>query len=154
MNDILYILFYLGVLALVLGCVAYLVTSRKAERLSGAYRLRDLEKILTELASLQAWNFIVHLGLPAIGDHAQIEIQPDEVHLYSHQSGVIPDYLDRFRQSAERAGLEVHPIPSMEEDFFVRITGSWPERAAVTLRLIKEIYGVDENAEMNVRVFR
>lgn len=184
MTEILYILFYLGVLALVLGCLGYLVALRneealkregfslhriarlhpetqlsrqmlkKAKGLSGAYRLGDLEKILTELASLQAWGLVVHLGFPAMGDHAQMEIQPDEVDLYSHQAGVIPDYLDRFRQSAERAGFEVHPIPGLEEAFFVRITGSWLERAAMTLRFIKEIYGVDENAEMKVRVFR
>lgn len=184
MTEILYILFYLGVLALVLGCVGYLVASRneatleregyslhrvarvhpethlshqvleKAEGLSGTYRVGDLETILTELAALQAWGLIVDLGFPGIGDHAQVELQPEELDLYSHHSGRIPGYLDRFRQSAERAGLEAHPAPGAEDNFILRIGAPLPDSLAVALQALKELYGVDEDTEMKVRVFR
>ena len=177
MTEILYSLFYVGVLTLVFGCVIYLVLSRSeappqeaesespepllgsdvgedVEEISGDYHLRDLERLLTRLASLQAWGLVVELGFPAIGDIAQLVLQREEVDLYSHHAGQIPGYLERFRHSAERAGLKLHPVPQIEDDFFVRIPGSLPERAAMLLRLLGETYGVDEAAQVRVEFIR
>ena len=118
--EALYILAYLAIFALVIGGAVYLFLTREkkgaqgapsplsrktlelAKKLSGTYRLSDLEKLLTELAAIGAWGTIVELQLTRIGDIVQMSLGTHAVELYSHNNGVIADYLEKFRRSAWR----------------------------------------------------
>jgi len=128
-------------------------TLEQAERLSGEYRLSDLERILTELGAIGAWGAVVELGLTRIRDIAQmVLLGVNEVEFYSHTTGATPDYLERYRRSVEGAGLSLQEIGNVEV-FYVKVAGSWPQIAAVLRRVISEVYGVDDHTEIELTVF-
>jgi hypothetical protein len=172
MIAILYILAYVATFTLLLGGAVYLFLTRKqggaqrtstsisqetlklAERLSGVYRLSDLEKILMDLGSMGAWGVVVELGFTGIQDIAQMVFGVNEVELYSHNNGVIPDYLERYRRSVEGAGLVVRKVENVEDIFFVEVVGSWSQIASVLRRVVKDIYEVDNHAEVQITVFQ
>jgi hypothetical protein len=171
MIEIFVVLAYVATFTLLVGGSVYLFLTRKrgvsrresapmpkealksAERLSGKYCLSDLEKLLVELEALEAWGAVVELDLVRIKDIAQLILGVDKVELYSHNNGVLPDYLERYRRSVEGAGLAIHKVENVEDVFFVEIVGSWPQIAAVVRRLVVGIYGVDDSAEIPLLVF-
>ena len=138
-------LFYLGVLAMVSACGAYLFITRRrdspqkglrtpeispeglarSESLSGKYLLSDLESILTRLASLEAWGVVLQLHLEPIKDNVEGTLGQAAVELFSHNLGVLDDHLDRFHHAAATVGLEVHPLAGQEEVCYVVITGTY-----------------------------
>ena len=172
MIEILYILAYAATFSLLLGGAIYLFLTRKrggtrqttvsisretlklAENLSGAYRLSDLEKILMELGSMGAWGVVVQLGFARIEDIAEMMLGVSGVEFYSHNNGVIPDYLERYRRSVEGAGLVVRKVENVEDVFFAEVVGSWSQIASVLLRVIRDIYRVDDHAEVQLTVFQ
>jgi hypothetical protein len=172
MIAILYILAYVATFTLLLGGAVYLFLTRKrggtqrasasisqetlklAERLSGAYRLSDLEKILMDLGSMGAWGVVVELGFTRIKDIAQMMLGINEVEFYSHNNGVIPDYLERYRRSVEGAGLVVRRVENVEDVFFVEVVGSWSQIAQVLRRVVKDIYEVDDHTEVQFTIFQ
>jgi hypothetical protein len=172
MIEILVILAYVATFTLLVGGAVYLFLTRKRERaqratvsisqetlklaesLSGAYRLSDLEKILIELGSMGAWGVVVQLGFTRIKDIAEMILGVNEVELYSHNNGVIPDYLERYCRSVEGAGLVVRKVENVEDVLFVEIVGSWAQIASVLRRVVKEIYEVDDHTEVQLAVFQ
>ncbi len=172
MIEILVILAYVATFTLLVGGAVYLFLTRKgggtqrtsvsisqealklAGRLSGTYRLSDLEKILMELGSIGAWGVVVELGLTRVKDIVQMILGVDKVELYSHNNGVIPDYLERYRKSVEGAGLVVRRVENVEDVFFVEVVGSWSQIASVLRRVVKEIYEVDDHTEVQLVVFQ
>jgi len=172
MTEALYNLFFLAIFILLVGGALYLFLTRKrggslwsstplasretlklAERLSGSYRLSDLEKILTELGAIGAWGVVVGLGLTRIRDIAEMILGVNEVVFYSHNKGVTPNYLERYRRSVEAAGLVLRRVDNEGEVFCVKVAGAWPQIAAVLRRMIGEIYGIDDNEEIQLDVF-
>lgn len=171
MTEALYNLFYLVTFILLVGGALYLFLTRKrggsqvastplsretlklAERLSGPYRLSDLEKILTELGAIGAWGVVVELGLTRIRDIAQMILGVNEVEFYSHNNGSTHNYLERYRRSVEAAGLVLRRVDNVEDVFYVKVDGAWPQIAAVLRRMVGEIYGIDDNEEIQLAVF-
>ena len=172
MIKTLYGLAFIATFALLIGGAAYLFLTRKkkgdqrasfsisretlrlAERLSGTYRLSDLEGILMELGSIGAWGVVVELGLTAINDIVQLVLGDGKVELYSHNNGVIPNYLEQYRRSVDGAGLVARQVENVEDVLFVEVVGSWSRIASVLLHLIKEIYKVDDSTEIQLTVFQ
>lgn len=172
MIEILVLLAEVATFMLLIGGAVYLFLTRKrrdaprefipisqetleaAERLSGSYRLSDLGEILARLGALGAWGVIVELGLTRINDIVQMILDVDTVELFSCNNGVIPDYLEKYRRSAEGAGLVVRKVDNQEDVLSVEVAGSWSQIAAVLQRLIQEIYEVDDHAEVQLTVFQ
>lgn len=170
MTELLYALFYLVVLAAVIGCGAYLFITRqkprqrlrapkispealkRAESLSGMYRLSDLESILTELASFGAWGVILQLHLKTVKDNVEAIIGQNAVELLSHNLGVLGDYFDRFRRAAATLRLEVYPLAGQKDLGYIEITGSWTEIAATIRRFIREMYDLGDSTEVEVSI--
>ncbi len=170
-TEALYILAYLAIFLLLVGGAVYLFLTRrrgelrgvpvslspetleKAGKLSGTYRLSDLERILTELGTIGAWGVVVELGLTRIGDIAQIILDPKQAQFYSHTTGSTPDYLEKYRRSVEGAGLLLQNIENVEDVFYVKIVGSWSQIADVLRRVVREIYGVEDHEEIELVVF-
>lgn len=80
-------------------------------------------------------------------------LDADKVELYSHNNGVIPDYLEKYRRSVERAGLVIRNVGNTEDVFSVEIVGPWPHIASVLRQVVEEIYGVHDHAEFELTVF-
>jgi hypothetical protein len=171
MMEIFVTLAYVAIFALLVGGAVYLFLARKgggaqrtsgsipketlqrAEQLSGKYRLSDLEKILVELDTIGARGVVVELYLTSIKDIVQMILDVGKVELYSHTNGVTPDYLERYRRSVEDAGLAAREVENTEDVFFVEVVGSWSHIASVLRRVIQEIYGVDDQTEVELAVF-
>src|SRR5688572_20770820 len=111
MTEFLYGLFYLSVLALVVGCFVYLTRPRrledeptseqrrgsrardvesaapsraavkKAEELSGSYRLSELERILEQLGMIEAWGMVLELKFTTVREDIQMVVNRNEVEL-------------------------------------------------------------------------
>jgi hypothetical protein len=172
MIEILVILAYAATFSLLIGGAVYLFLMREgggarrtpdsisketltlAARVSGAYRLSDLEKILMELGDSGAWGVVVELGLTRVKDIVQMILRVDKVEFYSHNNGTTPNYLERYRRSVEGAGLVVRKVENVEDVFFVEVVGSWSQIASVLRRIVKEIYEVDDHTEVQLAVFQ
>ena len=170
MNEILYAFFYLAVLGLVGGCVAYLYVNwqseisdrppapslppdviKKAEELSGTYNLHELESILTDLAAIGAWGMVVEVELAVAGDVVQMTTDRGEAELY--ESSLDPVDIDRFRRSAANAGIEIQPSGTVEGQYSARITGTWASIAETITRILRSRYGAVDGEEIQVRIF-
>ena len=171
MTELLTTSFYLGVLGLVIGCGVYLFVTRskpvqrlstpelsaevlqKAERLGGRYHLSDLEHILVQLASIEAWGVVLELQLKAANDIVQAIVNQNSVELTSHNLGGIADHFLRFRRAAEKMGLELHLTPGEKEIGGVEIAGSWQEIASTMIRFIDEVHNLGSGTEIDVVIF-
>jgi len=157
MTEILYGLFYLAVLALVVGCLAYLFVTRdkrkappraaakKASELSGSYRLSDLERILEQLAATEAWGMVT-----TAQEDIQMIVNPNAVELCA--PSLEPRDTDLFRRAARDAGLQAR-AGYTEGQYCVDVTGAWPKIASTVRSLCGSIYGVGAGEEVRVRIF-
>lgn len=172
MTDFLYGLFYLGVLALVVGCIAYLFFTRdrsragqaggggtvppsraavkQAQALSGSYRLSDLENILEQLGAIEAWGMVLELQFTTVKEDIQMVVNRNEVELCTPI--LDPVYTERFRRAAREAGLQARPGYT-EGHYCVDVTGTWSTIASIIKRISSSIYGVGESEEVEVRIF-
>lgn len=160
--EIFYSLFYIGVLALVAGCIIYLVVTREkqertprwrireAEKLSGTYGLSDLGNLLNRVASLEAWGVVVDLRLRRVRGSMQMIVDRDVVELY--QTSLEPEDIESFRKSAEGAGLRIRPA-AVEGQYCVDIQGTWPSIADTVQRILRSLHGVGDEEIINVDVF-
>ncbi len=78
----------------------------------------------------------------------------NEVEFYSHNNGVTPNYLERYRRSVEAAGLVLQRVDNVGDDFYVKVAGTWQQIAAVLRRVVGEIYGIDDDEEIQLTVFQ
>jgi hypothetical protein len=172
MIEFLYWLFYLGVLALVVGCLAYLFVDRhqsrasratdgeaaplsrasakKAEALSGSYRLSDLETILEQLGAIEAWGMVLELKFTAVQEDLQMIVNRNEVELCA--PSLEPNDTDLFRRVAKEVGLQAR-TGYTEGQYCVDVMGTWPKIASIIRNISRSIYGVDDSEEVQVRVF-
>ena len=172
MMELLHWLFYLGVLALVAGFFAYLfvtrdqkkasragddepaspsrVSAKKAEALSGSYRLSDLESIFEQLAAIEAWGMVLELRFATAQEDVQMIVNRNEVELCA--PSLDPRDTDLFRQAAREAGLQAR-TGYTEGQYCVDVTGTWPRIASVVRSVISSIHGVGDSEEVQVRVF-
>src|SRR4051812_22888634 len=148
-------LFYLAVLALVVGCIVYLYVHRRGGGKKGSpggqCPLGDPRTILTQLAATEAWGGSVSLRFLSVGSGPQVLVEPGEVELF----GVFPDpaAMDRFRRCA--ADLELTPAEGGADDqYSVTITGTWEEVVGRTLQLLRELYRVDESEIVDFKIFK
>jgi len=163
-------LFFLGVLALVVGCFAYLFVTRdksragfnasvppsrsvarKAKELSGSYRLSDLESIFDQLAATEAWGMVLELKFTTVQKFIQMIVNRNEVELCA--PSLEPSGTDPFRRAAQEAGLEARPGYT-EGQYCVDVTGTWSNIASIIKGIIRSIYGVDDNEEVQVVIFK
>jgi hypothetical protein len=172
MMEYLHWLFYLGVLALVVGCFAYLFVTRdqsrvsrasngepaslsrasakKAKALSGSYRLSDLESIFEQLAAIEAWGMVLELRFAAVQEDIQMIVNRNEVELCA--PSLDPRNTDLFRQAAREAGLQAR-TGYTEGQYCVDVMGTWPKIASIIKSISRAIYGVGDSVEVQVRVF-
>lgn len=168
MIELFHWLFYLGVLALVVGCFAYLFVTRdeskaggtvvplsaevsmKAAALSGAYRLWDLESILEQLGAIEAWGVILELKLTTVQEEIQMVVDRNVVEFCA--PSLEPEDTDLFRRAARDAGLQAR-TGYTEGQYCVDLKGTWPEIAGRMTNLFRSIYGVGDGEEVQVRIF-
>ncbi|HEX7183228.1 MAG TPA: hypothetical protein VF756_15415 [Thermoanaerobaculia bacterium] len=172
MMEFLYWLFYLGVLALVVGCLAYLFVTRdqrrasrardsesappsrasvkKAEELSGSYRLSDLESIFEQLGAIEAWGMVLELKFRTAQEDIQMIVNRNEVELCA--PSLEPSDTDLFRQAAREAGLQAR-TGYTEGQYCVDVMGTWPKIASIIRNISRSIYGVGDSEEVQVRIF-
>ena len=168
MTELLYGLFYLGVLALIVGCFAYLTVTRprraeddeplrpsqaavkRAEELSGSYRLSELERILEQLGTIEAWGMVLELRFTTVREDIQMIVDHNQVELCTPI--LDPGYTERFRRAASEAGLQARS-GSTEGQYCVDVTGSWPKIASSIRSISRSIYGVGDGEEVDVRIF-
>lgn len=169
MTDLLYWLFYLGVLALVVGGLAYLYvhrdqsrdgdgksarlsreTAKKAAALGGSYRLSDLESIFERLAAIEAWGMILELRLTTVQEILQMIVDRNEVEICA--PSLEPSDTELFRRAAREAGLEAR-TGYTEGQYCVDVKGTWPHVASTLRSIIRSTYGAGDSEEVQVRIF-
>lgn len=172
MMEFLHELFYLGVLALVVGCFAYLFVTRdqnrasraidgepappskaaakKAEALSGSYRLSDLESIFEQLGAIEAWGMVLELRFTTAREEIQMIVNRNEVEFCA--PSLEPVDTDLFRGAVREAGLQAR-TGYTEGQYCVDIVGRWPEIASTIRSISRTLYGVGDSEEVQVRVF-
>jgi hypothetical protein len=168
MTELLYGLFYLGVLALVVGCFVYLIAARgrrardiesaapsraavkKAEEVSGSYRLSELERILEQLGMIEAWGMVLELKFTTVREDIQMVVNRNEVELCA--PSLEPGDTDLFRRAVREAGLEAR-VGYTEGQYCADVMGTWPKIASTIRNIIRSIYGVGESEEVEVRIF-
>jgi hypothetical protein len=182
MTEFLYGLFYLGVLALIVGCFAYLIVTRpsrveaepllspseqrrasraqtrppspaavkRAEELSGSYRLSELEKILEQLGAIEAWGMVLELKFTTVREDIQMVVNRNEVELCT--PFLDPAYTERFRRAAREVGLQAL-YGYTEGQYCVDVTGDWSKIASIIKNISRSIYGVGDGEEVEVRIF-
>lgn len=171
MIELLYGLFALCVLALVIGCFVYLFVTRgqnrvrrasgrdsapsravakKAEELSGSYRLTDLERIFEQLGVMEAWGMVLELRFTTVRESIQMIVNRNEVELC--EPSLEPSDTDLFRRAAREAGLQARPGYT-EGQYCVDVMGTWPEIASTIRGLSRSIYGVGDSEEVQVSIF-
>ena len=162
MTEIPYLLFYLGVLVLVVGCLAYLFTTREgrgrtsrrrireAEKLSGTYRISALGNLLDRVAFLEAWGVVVELEFTTITGGVQMIINQEEVELY--EPSLEPKDIERFRRSVEEVGLKIRPAV-LEGQYCVGVKGTWPAITDTVKEILRSLHGVGDEEKVHVRVF-
>jgi len=164
MTEILYLLFYLGGLALVVGCIGYLFATREkrngrtlrqsireAEKLGGTYGLSELGNILKGVAALEAWGVVIELDLTSVTDDVQmVVVDQGEVELY--ESSLEPEDIERFRKSVSAVGLSIRPVVA-NGPYCVNVAGAWPVIADTVKRILKSRYGVGDEETVQAKVF-
>lgn len=175
MTGLLIGLFYLGMLALIVGCFVYLFVTRdessvsppgegeftppsresaaKAEALSGSYRLSDLERIFEQIGATEAWGMVVELNFttaPADLESIQMIVLRNEVELCTPI--LDPSYTDPFRRAVSETGLQARPGYT-EGQYCVDVNGTWPAIAGIIRRIVKSVHGVGDHEEVQVRIF-
>jgi hypothetical protein len=123
---------------------------REAEKLSATYRLSDLEKILNQVASLEAWGVVVEIELTTVSGNVQMVVDQHEVEL--DESSLDLADIERFRRSVSEVGLSVRPT-AVEGQYCVGVTGTWSGIADTIRRILKSIYGVGDDETVHARVF-
>jgi len=172
MIQLLYGLFLLGVLALVVGCLVYLTVTpdpnragrtsgeespraskaaaKKAEELSGSYRLSELESLLQQLGAIEAWGMVLELEFTTVQEAIQMIVTRDNVELCA--PSLESADTDLFRRAAKEAGFEARP-GYIEGQFCVDVTGNWSKIAGTIAGMSRSIYGVGDSEEVQVRIF-
>lgn len=172
MSDLLYWLFYLGVLALVAGCIAYLWSTRnrggadrpkdaaaprlsretaiQASSLGGPHRLSDLERIFEQLAAIEAWGMVLELSFGTAEESIQMIVDRNEVEICA--PSLEPADTDLFRRAVGEAGFQAR-TGYTEGQYCADLTGTWPQIASTIRSLCRSIYGAGEDEEVEVRIF-
>lgn len=172
MTEFLHGLFYLGVLGLVVGCLAYLFVTRdqsrgsrasdgesvppsrsaakKAKKLSGSYRLSDLESIFEQLGAIEAWGMVLEIRFTTVREDIQMVVNRNEVELCA--PSLEPGDTDLFRRAAREAGLQAR-TGYTEGQYCVDVVGTWPEIARIIRSISRSIHGVADSEEIQVLVF-
>jgi len=171
MSGIFYVLFYLAVLALVVGCAAYLLITprqskatrtirrapvrpspesvREAQRIRGVYRLSSLEDLLAQMAALEAWGMVLEAQVePDFGLHVQMIVDNGEVQLRA--PSIDPRDESSFRELAEKAKLAYRLI---EGKYCIDLAGTWPQIAVMTRRVLNSLYGAGDDKEVYFHVY-
>jgi hypothetical protein len=169
MAEFLYILFYLGVLTLIVGSSAYLIIKRsrhienrtlrasngesaplsraaveRVEGLSGSYRLSELTRILEELAAKESWGMVLELQFTTVQEYVQMVVNSNEVEIL-----LDPEHMDLFRRAAREAGLQAR---TKRQDC-IEVIGDWGQIASMIRSTSRSIYRVDDSEEVEVRIF-
>jgi hypothetical protein len=155
MTAALALLFYLAVLALVVGCFVYLHAHRgEGDReviLAATYPLRDLEEAFKYPAVLEGLEHTMSLQFTPGENGPEIVLWPEEVALFTFDLG--PLGAIRFRRSALKADLQ--PGEVSDDQCSVVITGSRAEIARKISQILQEVYQVDDTKLVDVKtVFR
>jgi hypothetical protein len=155
MTAALTLLFYLAVLALVVGCFVYLRTHRgerdREVTVAATYPLRDLEEAFKHPAVLAGWEHTMSLQFTPGEDGPEIIVWPEEVALFAFDLG--PLGAIRFRRGAVKAGLG--PSEGTDEQCSVVIAGTRAEIARKISQILQEVYQVDDAKTVDVKaVFR
>ena len=157
MTEDLALLFYLAVLALVVGCFAYLAFHRVEGRavlgrklsITVTCFLGDLERVFRYEELLVGWErTLMSLEFTPGEDGPQILSAPGEAILVGPYPK--PPAVGRFLRAAAKAGLE----PSQGTDvsqYAVTIHGTRKEIARKVVQILQEIYQFDDRKLVDVR---
>jgi hypothetical protein len=154
MTEALSLLFYLAVLALVVGCFVYLRKHRgevpRQVTIAETVSLGELATVFRYEAALGGWSHqVIGLEFKPGEDGPQMVVEPGEVILV----GFYPDPLasGRFRRAAAKAGLEPFEDPD-DGQYSVTVTGTRTESASKISQVLQELYQVDAGRTVEVRV--
>jgi hypothetical protein len=157
MTEALALLFYLAVLALVVGCFVYLLRHRGKRpgelTVVSTVPLGELATVFQYGAAFTDWSHqVIHLEFKPgeEGPHMLVEPgEPEEVILL----GFYPDPLaaERFRRATAKAGLE--PFEDRDEgQYSVTVPGTRTESARKISQVLQELYQVDVSRTVEVRL--
>lgn len=157
MAEALALLFYLAVLALVVGCFVYLRKHRGENPgeviIADTVPLGELATVFRHEAAFTGWSDqVIGLEFTPGEDGPHMVVEPGEVILI----GFYPDPLasDRFRRAAAKAGIEPSADPD-DGQYSVTVTGTRTEIASKISQVLQELYRVDASRTVEVRtVFR
>lgn len=166
MNGVLYAAFLMAVGIGILGCIAYLIATRKSasratipqsnmgvgalsQEFGGEYRLAELGSILGRLAAAEKWGAIVLLNFASTGwRFVDMSLYEDSVCV--NNNDLHPDFPERFRRAAVSNGLRVQEV----NEYFgtVEKVGTFQETGDHLARLIAEVRSIrlDEVAKVSV----
>jgi hypothetical protein len=157
MTAFLALLFYLAVLAIVVGCFVYLRRHR-GERpgevmIAETIPLGELATVFQYEAAVTGWSHqVIHLEFKPgeEGPHMLVEPgEPEEVILLGFYSD--PLAAERFRRATAKAGLE--PFEDRDEgQYSVTVPGTRTEAARKISQVLQELYQVDAGRTVEVRV--
>jgi hypothetical protein len=123
---------------------------KKAEGLSGSYRLSELERILEQLGAIEAWGMVLELKFMTVREDIQMVLNRNEVELCT--PFLDPIYTERFRRAASEVGLQARSGYT-EGQYCVDVTGAWSKIASMIKSISRSIYGVGDGEEVEVRIF-
>jgi hypothetical protein len=153
MAEALALLFYLAVLALVVGCFVYLRKHRGEKPgeviIATTVPLGELATVFRHEAALAGWSQqTISLEFTPGEDGPLMVVEPGEVILM----GFYPDPLasGRFRRAAAKAGLEPPENPD-DDQYSVTVIGTRTEIANKISQVLQELYQVDAGRTVEVR---
>jgi hypothetical protein len=154
MTEALSLLFYLAVLALVVGCFVYLRKHRGEVpgqvTIAETVSLGELATVFRHEAALAGWSHqVIDLEFKPGEDGPQMVVEPEEVILM----GFYPDPLasGRFRSAAAKTGLA--PFEDSDDgQYSVTVTGTRAEIASKISQVLQELYQIDARRTVEVRV--
>jgi hypothetical protein len=146
------LLFYLAVLALVVGCFVYLRSHRgegaREVIVQATYPLEEWATILGyEDAFESLRSTVVSLEFSPGEDGPRVIVGPGEMILVGFYPG--PLAKDLLRRGAARAGLEA-PEDLGDNQYSVAFTGTRPEMARKIAQVLQDLYQVDGGKAVDV----
>jgi len=154
MTASLALLFYLAVLAVVVGCFVYL-RKHRGERpgeviIAETIPLGELATVFRYEAALTGWSHqVIGLEFKPGEDGPQLVVEPEEVILMGFYSDPLAS--GRFRSAAAKAGLEPPEDPD-DDQYSVTVTGTRTEIASKISQVLQALYQVDASRTVEVRV--
>lgn len=153
MTEALALLFYLAVLALVVGCFVYLRKHRGEKAgeviIFATVPLGELATVFQYETAVANWSHqVISLEFTPGEDGPQMIVEPEEVILI----GFYPDPLasGRFHRAAAKAGIEPSTDPD-DDQYSVTVTGTRTEIARKISQVLQELYQVDAGRTVEVR---